>query len=130
MTVAAIYDPPRIPSRAVTVNRRGRGRAVLKQVTVDARGEVDASNAKQFSDAVCDAAVGAARVTVDLTDIGFMALDGIAALHAINARMMQAGASWLVLPGDATARVLRLCDPEGLIPTAPAGCGLRLVESA
>lgn len=129
MTVTAMYRPPRIASRTVSITRRARGRGASKRVTVQANGEVDASNAKQFSDAVCQAAFGAAAVSVDLTDIGFMALDGVAALHAINAYMMQSGASWCVNPGDAVARVLRLCDPEGLIPLDD-GDAQRLVEPA
>ncbi|MCT7657291.1 STAS domain-containing protein [Mycobacterium deserti] len=107
------------------------GRGTSKQVTIRARGEVDASNAKQFADAVCHAAAGDNRITVDLSDVGFMALDGVAALHAVNARMMHADSSWYVVPSDAVSRVLRLCDPEGLIPVAPTTRPtLRLVEPA
>jgi anti-anti-sigma factor len=131
MTVASIYRPPRIPTRAVSVTRRERGRGASKHVTVRVAGEVDASNAKRFADAVCQAAGGAGRITVDLTALDFMALDGVAALHAINARMMSAGTVWQTVPSDAVSRVLRLCDPEHLIPVGPSAQPLlRLVTPA
>jgi anti-anti-sigma factor len=131
MTVAAIYHPPRIPTRAVSITSQTQGRGARKHLIVHAAGEVDASNAKRFADAVCHAATGRGRVIVDLTDIEFMALDGVAALHAINARMMHGGATWYAVPGDAVSRVLQLCDPEALIPvTARGRAALHLVESA
>ena len=47
-----------------------------------------------------------------------MALDGVASLHAINAHMARDDVSWHAVAGDAVSRVLRLCDPEQLIPVA------------
>jgi hypothetical protein len=98
---------------------------------------VDAANAKRFADAVCEAAAGGRRLTVDLSELEFMALDGVASLHAINARMARDDVSWHAVPGDAVSRVLRLCDPEQLIPVeASQDCrrhnrpSLRLVAPA
>jgi hypothetical protein len=52
-------------------------------------------------------------------------------LHAINARMMSAGTVWQTVPSDAVSRVLRLCDPEHLIPVGPSAQPLlRLVTPA
>jgi hypothetical protein len=81
-------------------------------------GEVDAANAKDFAVAVCEAAAGHTAVDVDLRGLGFLAVDGIAALHAINAQFVRHDVAWAVVPGRAVSRLLALCDPEGIIPRA------------
>jgi anti-anti-sigma factor len=86
--------------------------------TVAVSGEVDAANAKEFAVTVGELAAGADRLTLDLTGLGFIALDGCAALHSINTQMMRAGTEWQVLPGAAVRRLLALCDRERLIPVA------------
>jgi anti-anti-sigma factor len=80
------------------------------------RGEVDAANAKEFALAVCERLPNAGAVILDLTGLEFIAVDGIAALHAINAHLTRNGATWHTVPSRAVQRVLDLCDPEGLIP--------------
>jgi len=120
VTVALLRESPRPrgtrigPRTFVHVNHRADAR------TVSVYGEVDAANAKHLAVSVC-AAVGRHRnVMLDLTGLDFLAVDGIAALHAINAHMARAGGTWSVTPGPAAMRVLDLCDPEQLIPR-PAG---------
>jgi anti-anti-sigma factor len=93
------------------------GRGASRRTTVTVCGEVDAANAKEFAVAVYEAIPAAARsVVLDLTDLDFIAVDGIAALHAINAHLTRNGATWHVVPSRAASRVLDLCDPVGLIP--------------
>ena len=108
-----------------------------KHITVSVSGEVDACNAKDFAVAVCEAVADARRVTLDLSGLEFIAFDGVAALHAVNANLTRGEVPWCVLPGTAVMRVLDLCDPEHLIPVAqPKGpaprrkASLRLVEPA
>lgn len=86
--------------------------------TVSVRGEVDACNAKDFAVTVCELAAGVERLTLDLSRLDFIAIDGCAALHSINLHMMRADTGWQVLPSPAVARLLALCDREGLIPAA------------
>lgn len=135
MTVAAIHQLHRPSRRHLSV--ASRGRAPEKHVTVAVRGEVDACNAKDFAIAVCEAVVGAERVTLDLSQLEFIAFDGVAALHAVNAHLSRADVPWCVLPGAAVSRVLDLCDPEQVIPLAQPNHrsrrnrpSLRLVEPA
>jgi anti-anti-sigma factor len=90
------------------------------QVAVSVRGEIDASNAEEFARAVCEATAGCQGMTLDLSEVGFIALDAVPALHAINARLMRAGASWSITPSAAVRRLLQLCDPVGLLPVAAA----------
>ena len=58
------------------------------------------------------------RRVLDLTGVDFMAVDGMSALHAINAHLLRGGVQWCVVASPAVTRVLGLCDPEGLIPSA------------
>jgi anti-anti-sigma factor len=112
---ASACRPP-IASRVAAVGST-RGRGTSRRTTVRVCGEVDAANAKEFAVAVYEAIPPAARsVTLDLTDLDFIAVDGIAALHAINAHLTRGGATWHVVPSRAVSRILDLCDPVGLIP--------------
>nr|WP_194946113.1 STAS domain-containing protein [Mycolicibacterium malmesburyense] len=104
-------------------------------IVVSVRGEVDAFNATKFATLVGAAMTDAQRVTLDLSGLGFFAIDGVTALHALNARLLRAGVVWCVVPGLVASRVLALCDPEGLIPlvrvnppTPPQRPRLRLVR--
>lgn len=135
MTVAVIDRPQPRPRRRLCVAASERTGKTTKSVTVMVTGEVDATNAKEFAVAVCAAGAGASRVTLDVSGLEFMAFDGVAALHAINAHLTRADVPWCVLPGAAVSRVLGLCDPEHVIPVAqPDRRGrrgvLRLVEPA
>lgn len=101
---------------------RTRLQVTAQDGTVEALGEVDAANAKSFSDQVCaaisamDDAVG--EVTVDLSGVRFFAVDACTALHAVNAHLMRVDRVWSVVPGPAVSRVLGLCDPASVIPVA------------
>jgi anti-anti-sigma factor len=81
-------------------------------------GEVDAGNAKHFAHTVREAAAGHPALVLDLTEVHFMAFDGASALYAISAHLAREDVSWCVVPSPSVARVLQLCDPEGLIPVA------------
>jgi anti-anti-sigma factor len=93
------------------------------EVIIAAAGEVDADNAKSFADQVCGLIAGAGPgrdITVDLSEVDFLAVDGCTALHAVNAAVMRRGGSWSVIPSPAVYRVLQLCDPASLIPLTEA----------
>lgn len=79
-------------------------------------GEVDAANAKHFAHTVREAAGGAASLVLDLTEVHFMAFDGASALYAISAHLAREDVTWCVVPSPSVSRVVKLCDPEGLIP--------------
>lgn len=137
VSVATIDQLPPSPGRRLSVSASTWASDKAKHITVSASGEVDACNAKEFAIAVCEAVDDAKRFTLDLSDVQFFALDGVAALHAVNAHFSRAGVPWCVVASTAVTRVLELCDPERLIPlAAPDGpargrrTSLRLVESA
>lgn len=109
-------------SDRLALSTRSWGRPPHKRICVAVRGEVDAANAKDFAVAVCEAIdfryPGRYAVEVDLRSLGFLAVDGIAALHALNAEFVRRDVTWTVIPGPAVSRLLALCDPEGVIPRA------------
>ncbi|OBI76229.1 STAS domain-containing protein [Mycobacterium sp. E740] len=119
MSVAPIHSlPSSLPKRQLSVTTSAWAGGRTGRITVSVSGEVDAANAKEFATAVGEAVSDARRVLLDLSGLEFFAFDGIAALHALNARLARSGTSWSVLPSAAVARVLTLCDPEQLIPRA------------
>lgn len=93
---------------------------VTSQRVISALGDIDAGNAKSFADQVCALVADDRHVFVDLSGLGFFAVDGGTALHAINAVVMRRGAAWSVIPSRGVSRVLGLCDPACLIPLADA----------
>lgn len=127
MTITPLHGLSRPHVRATHSDRlalstRSWGRQPHKRICVAVRGEVDAANAKDFADAVCEAVdfrhAGHSVVEVDLRALGFLAVDGIAALHALNAQFVRHDVGWTVIPGRAVSRLLGLCDPERVIPRA------------
>lgn len=86
------------------------------QLMISATGDVDADNAKSFADQVCALVSDDREVLLDLSGLGFFAVDGCTALHAVNALVMRRGAAWSVIPSRGVSRVLTLCDPACLIP--------------
>ncbi|CAN5409263.1 hypothetical protein BH11ACT7_BH11ACT7_17120 [soil metagenome] len=86
------------------------------QLFITASGELDAGNVRFFADQVCALVAAGRDVCLDLSSLDFFAVDGCTALHAINAVVMQKGATWSVLPNPGVTRVLQLCDPAGVIP--------------
>ncbi|WP_209305862.1 STAS domain-containing protein [Mycobacterium sp. PS03-16] len=125
MTITPLHGhsrPHRRATRAerLSVTTRSWGRKADRHITVSVFGEVDACNAKEFAVAVCEAAAGHTVVEVDLSGLSFLAVDGIAGLHAINAQLIRHDVSWTVVPGRPVERLLELCDPEGVIPRVQA----------
>lgn len=116
MSVAAISRPSLQPRHTLSVAAGMSAIGAPGHIVVSVTGEVDAANAKEFASVVTDTIADARHVTLDLSGLDFFAFDGVAALHALNARRLRAGVPWRVLPGNAVSRVLALCDPEALIP--------------
>lgn len=110
-------------SNVLTITVATETRNSPTALTVAVLGEVDADNAKSFADQVC-ALISeehrAADITVDLSGVEFIAVDGCTALHAVNALVMRRGGSWTVVPSRAVTRLLEVCDPASLIPLTSA----------
>ncbi|MGE0217111.1 STAS domain-containing protein [Mycolicibacterium sp.] len=122
MTVTPFPHPPvgdrpgGSTPRALTVSCRTRTGTAGPEATIAVRGDVDAANVREFAHTVREAADSCSSVVLDLSEVAFMAFDGVSALYAISAHLLREGAQWCVVPSAGVARVLALCDPEGLIP--------------
>ncbi|ORB29473.1 STAS domain-containing protein [Mycolicibacterium parafortuitum] len=105
-----------IASTSLVLSCRTEGLDADRHTTVSVGGEIDAHNAKQFAHLVREAAAGSAALVLDLTEVNFLAFDGASALYAISAHLAREDIGWCVVPSPAVTRVVKLCDPEGLIP--------------
>lgn len=91
---------------------------------ITASGEVDAANANHFTEFVERHIRPDKRVILDLGGLEFIATAGFSALHRINATCSGAGADWDLVPGPVVHRLLRICDPDGALPTTMSLPGL------
>ena len=81
-------------------------------------GELDASNATAFADHVAQCTAAGDRLVLDLSELEFFGTAGFSALHTINVRCADTTSRWVLVTGDAVARLLRVCDPDGTLPVA------------
>lgn len=83
---------------------------------VAAHGDLDAANAQDFVDYALRQAARAPRLVLDLTGIEFFGTAAFSALHTFNVRCAGLGAEWVLVPGAAVLRLLRICDPDATFP--------------
>ena len=83
-------------------------------ITVD--GELDAANADQLAAYVKQSISRSKRVILDLRGLTFIGTAGFSALHRINVICSGAQAHWAMAPSAAVSRLLRICDPDGILP--------------
>jgi anti-anti-sigma regulatory factor len=93
-------------------------RLSLSVVAISAHGGIDASNAGALIDYVLGHLVGCDGLILDLFHLDFFGTEGFSALHRVSVSCARAGTGWAVVPGGAVSRVLRICDPHGLLPAA------------
>lgn len=94
----------------------GRSGAVVSVV-----GELDAANADDLANYVQRCAAYCEWLVLDLTELEFMGTAGFSVLHTINTRCAGTDVQWALVPGAATTRLLRICDPDTTLPTAKSG---------
>lgn len=85
-------------------------------MVISAAGELDAANSDELTACVQRAISRSKRVTVDLRGLIFIGTAGFSALHRINVMCSAAHAHWAIVPSNAVARLLRICDPDGTLP--------------
>jgi anti-anti-sigma factor len=84
---------------------------------VSAYGDIDASNAIALADYALANAVRCPGLILDLGALKFFGTEGFSTLHRVSVRCARAEIGWMVVPGAAVSRLLRLCDPHGSLPT-------------
>jgi anti-anti-sigma factor len=92
-------------------------RPSVSATVVTVNGELDAANANQLTVFVECYFRDSSQVVVDLRGLDFFGTAGFSALHRINVVCSAAGVPWLLVSGRAANRVLRICDPDGTLPT-------------
>ncbi|WP_099021110.1 STAS domain-containing protein [Mycolicibacterium palauense] len=92
------------PRAAVTVRTLATG-----SVLVSVEGELDAHNAGELTDTARRATETAASLVIDLSRTSFVGTELFHALSAIDRSAAGHHTSWVLIPGTAASRVLRLC---------------------
>lgn len=83
---------------------------------IAAQGDLDAANAQDFVDYALRHAGRTIRLVLDLTGVEFFGTAGFSALHTFNVRCAGHDAEWVLVPGTAVLRLLRICDPDSTFP--------------
>lgn len=79
-------------------------------------GEIDAANGREFSDYVVLHLPHVREMVLDLTGVAFFGTAAFSAVHAMGARATEQGIDWTLVPSHAVGRLLRICDPDGMLP--------------
>lgn len=85
---------------------------------IRAHGGIDASNADTLTEYTLGHLMRCRGLILDLRDLDFFGTEGFSALHRVSVCCARAGIGWAVVPGEAVSRVLRIGDPQGLLPAA------------
>jgi anti-anti-sigma factor len=87
-------------------------------IVVTAHGDIDATNADQFAVYALSHIDTGLALTVDLRELKFFGTAGFSALHTINDRCAAADIRCDILASGAVARVIKICDPQGVLPVS------------
>src|ERR1700691_158842 len=98
-------------------NRRLRSSVAV----ISAHGHIDASNADTVTEYTLGHLIRCRGLILDLRDLDFFGTDGFSALHRVAVCCADPGIGWAVVPSAAVSRVLRIGDPQGLLPAASSG---------
>ena len=85
---------------------------------ISAHGHIDASNADTLTEYARGHLMRCRGLILDLRDLDFFGTEGFSALHRVAVCCANPGICWSVVPSEAVSRVLRICDPQGLLPAA------------
>ena len=81
-------------------------------------GELDAANARQFTEYALGHISRSKDLILDLTAVEFFAVSCFPVLHNLNLRCTREGVEWALIPSAAVSRVLRVCDSQRQLPTS------------
>lgn len=107
-------DPGRPAAMAPVRSRELSERCVLITASCD----IDASTAPDLCAIVQRHATGYRQLVLDLSAVEFFGTAGYSLLHRMHTRCARAAIDWVVVAGPEVQRLLRVCDPDGILPTA------------
>ncbi len=85
-------------------------------VVIRAHGGIDASNADTLTEYTLGHLLRCRGLILDLCDLDFFGTEGFSALHRVSVCCARAGIGWAAVSGEAVSRLLRICDPQALLP--------------
>ncbi|MGV1087384.1 MAG: STAS domain-containing protein [Mycobacterium sp.] len=88
-------------------------------VLVTMAGEVDASTATRLCARIEREMAGYRQLVLDLSEVEFFGTAGYSLLHRLHSRCAGAAVGWVLVAGSEVQRLLRVCDPDGMLPTSP-----------
>ena len=106
---------PRSPTKRHAARFDTR-RTMSSVAIVSAYGEIDGTNASTLTDYALVKALHCRGLILDLSGLEFFGTEGFSALHRVSVCCARAGTGWVVVPGAAVCRLLRICDPHGSLP--------------
>ena len=122
MTVANNASRLTIPRQAGRHTRSDLVRArelSASTILVAAHGEIDAATAPDLGEHIERNLAGYRQLVLDLSGLEFFGTAGYSVLHRVHARCAHSGMDWVLVPGPEVERLVRVCDRDGLLPTAP-----------
>lgn len=98
-----------------TIRTRELGSTTV-QLTVT--GEIDAATSTDLFTRIESRLRGYHQLVLDLSHVDFFGTAGYTTLHRLQVYCSRASIDWVVIAGHEVRRLLRVCDPDGLFPTA------------
>jgi anti-anti-sigma factor len=83
---------------------------------ITAHGEIDAANAQELVDYALRHGDRMDRLVLDMSGVDFFGTSGFSALHTLNVRCASESIEWASVPSAAVTRLLRICDPDSILP--------------
>lgn len=110
-------SPPHDGRRGVRESVRSRELS-SNTVLVSVSASVDASNATDICTKIERRTAGYRQMVLDLSEVEFFGTAGYTLLHRLHFRCNAEGVDWVLVAGPEVQRLLRVCDPDGMLPTA------------
>lgn len=107
-------EPGRPGATAPVRSRELSERCVLITASCD----IDASTAPDLCARIQRHAAGYRQLVLDLSAVEFFGTAGYSLLQRMHARCAHAAVDWVLVAGPEVQRLLRVCDPEAIVPTA------------
>lgn len=116
LRTSALHADTTLSTRRQDLVRFDTYRTDSSVAVVSAHGEIDQTNARTLTEYSLANLAPCRGLILDLTRLEFFGAAGFPALHLISVSCARAGIPWALVPGDAVSVVLRICDPDGLLP--------------
>ena len=87
-------------------------------VLVAASGQIDAATGPDLFDRIEVRLRGYRQLVLDLSQVDFFGTAGYSLLHRVDSLCSRSAVDWVLVDGAEVHRLLRVCDPDGIFPTA------------